>query len=103
MIVVAGTIVVAPEDRDQYLHAGHDAILATRSEPGCLAYYNSADSIDPGIVHLFEIWENEEDLDRHLAIRRSSPPLEGRPTPLARNTVRYFISASRPNSPKPST
>ena len=71
MIIVAGTFDVAPEHRDEFLATRHDLQLHSRTEPGCVEYVFSADSIDPGRVRLFELWQDQASLDAHGdALRR---------------------------------
>jgi quinol monooxygenase YgiN len=72
MIIVAGTLDLEPSQRADFLAGQHDTQLATRTEPGCLEYAFSADSVDPGRVRLFEVWASQEHLDQHLAAARSN-------------------------------
>lgn len=72
MIIVAGTFDVAPGDRDEFLAIRRDLQLYSRTEPGCIEYVFSADSIDPGRVRLFELWQDQASLDAHgEALRRT--------------------------------
>jgi quinol monooxygenase YgiN len=67
MVIVGGTMVVEPSQRDAFLAGRLDAMRASRAEPGCLEYTFSADPVDPSRVVLFEVWESQEALDAHLA------------------------------------
>ncbi len=67
MIVIAGSVKVKPERREQALAAARRMMDATRAEPGCRAYRFSADLVDPTLVHVFEEWESAEALAQHFA------------------------------------
>jgi quinol monooxygenase YgiN len=96
MLIVAGKIDVDPAVRDDYLASRHEGITRTRDEPGCIDYVFSADSLLPGRVRLFEIWESREALDVHLKLRDSRPA----PTPafevLGREVLVYNVSSTGP-------
>ncbi|MGB5758683.1 MAG: putative quinol monooxygenase [Acidimicrobiales bacterium] len=66
MLIVAGTIRIEPEHRDQMFAAVAPMVAATRAEPGCRAYSFSPDVDDPGLVHLYELWEDQAALDAHF-------------------------------------
>ena len=67
MLIVAGTIQVDPDHRDAMFAAVAPMVAATRAEPGCRAYTFSPDPDDPGLVHLFELWDDQAALDAHFA------------------------------------
>ena len=67
MLIVAGTIEVDPAHRDEMFAAVAPMVAATRAEPGCRAYVFSPDVDDPGLVHLFELWDDQAALDAHFA------------------------------------
>jgi quinol monooxygenase YgiN len=71
MVIVGGAFVIEPDQREEFLAGRHDAMRASRAEPGCLEYTLSADPIDPSRVVLFERWASQEALDAHLAASRS--------------------------------
>ena len=58
MIIVAGSITVAPEAREEYLRGCDDVIRAARAAPGCLDFHLSADRLEPGRINVFEQWES---------------------------------------------
>jgi len=66
MIVIAGSVRVKPERREEALRAAVRMMEATRAEPGCRAYRFSADLVDPALVHVFEEWESDEALAAHF-------------------------------------
>ena len=44
-------------------------ITATRAEDGCVEYAYGEDVIDPGLVHVKELWRDQASLDLHFASR----------------------------------
>jgi quinol monooxygenase YgiN len=100
MIIVAGTFDVAPDERATYLAGRAQAQLDSRAEAGCIEYVFSADSLDPGRVRLFEIWESQEHLDQHLHAIRSAPAPTTAEAPvnvIAREIMVYPIIADGPH------
>lgn len=67
MIVVAGTVDFDPARRDAALAAAVPLLEPTRAQRGCLAYSWSADPAQPGRVHVFEAWADENALASHFA------------------------------------
>ena len=65
-VVIAGTVDVAPEKRDQALLDAKALIDGALDEPGCIAYAWSYDPFEAGRIHVFEEWESEETLTAHL-------------------------------------
>src|SRR5580658_2078316 len=100
MLIVAGIIEVAPEQRAEFLAGRAAAIRATRVEPGCLEYCFSEDSLQPGIVRLFERWTDADALATHLKVvakrSRTSPDTV---TVLRREISRYEASEAMPLTP----
>jgi quinol monooxygenase YgiN len=66
MIVVAGSVTIRHERREEAVRAALTMAKATQAEPGCLAYRFSADLADPDRILVFEEWESEEALERHF-------------------------------------
>jgi quinol monooxygenase YgiN len=103
MMIVAGTIDVAPERRADYLAQRTGAIIRSRAEKGCVEYSFASDSLDPGRVRLFEIWESRADLEAHQQTMRADPPREEEIPVLERNVVYYEIASSEPSRFAPSS
>ncbi|MDG5971338.1 antibiotic biosynthesis monooxygenase [Sphingomonas paucimobilis] len=40
---------------------------ASRSENGCVEYGYAEDLFDPGLIHVKELWTDQQALDRHFA------------------------------------
>jgi quinol monooxygenase YgiN len=92
MIIVAGWIDVAPEERDAYLESRIPSMLTSRDEAGCQEFAFSADLVEPGRVRLFEIWESREDLEVHLAANRAAGPPPSTIAVIDRSVLLYDIS-----------
>ncbi|MEU0789960.1 antibiotic biosynthesis monooxygenase family protein [Amycolatopsis sp. NPDC005961] len=90
MIIVAGWLQVAPEERDAYVESCAEAVRLAREAPGCLEYALGADLLDPGRVTVYERWESDEDLER---FRGSGPSDEQTAQILDASVARYRISA----------
>jgi quinol monooxygenase YgiN len=97
MVIVGGTFVVDPAQRESFLASRHDAMRASRAEPGCLEYTLSADPIDPSRVVLFERWASQEALDAHLAASRAHPASAGATVaPKTMSIMVYNVTGERP-------
>jgi quinol monooxygenase YgiN len=98
MIVIAGSVSVRPERRDDAVRAARAMIAATRRETGCRAYGFHADLDDPNLFLVFEEWESEEALVRHFGTEHMAtfgaqlPGLLAGPPKL----TRYIVSAADP-------
>ena len=42
-------------------------VLASRAEDGCEEYSYAQDVLDPGLIHVKEMWSDQAALDRHFA------------------------------------
>ncbi len=67
MIVIAATVHIHPDKREQALALAHNMMSNSLAEPGCISYRFYADIDDPNRFFLFEEWESEEALQNHLA------------------------------------
>ena len=59
MVIVAGHITVAPEQRDSYLAGCVSVVEQARDAAGCLDFAISADLVDPGRINVFERWDSQ--------------------------------------------
>ncbi|MEW6300621.1 MAG: putative quinol monooxygenase [Thermodesulfobacteriota bacterium] len=66
MIVIAGTIPVKAEHREEAQRLALWMAEETRKEAGCLTYCFYADLADPNTFFIFEEWESEDALQRHF-------------------------------------
>jgi quinol monooxygenase YgiN len=67
IVIIAGTVDVDPERRDEALVAGKPHMQATRAQSGCLDYVWSADLLVPGRIYVYERWADQKSLAAHLA------------------------------------
>ncbi|MFF3270602.1 putative quinol monooxygenase [Streptomyces chrestomyceticus] len=86
MIIVSGTLHVAPDAREAYL-ADCDAVTEqARNTPGCLDFTLTADRLDPGRINVYERWES----DTELAAFRGSGPETGQTAVILDADVRKY-------------
>ncbi len=90
MIIIAGWLQVAAEDRAAYLRDCAAAMTAAAAAPGCLDFVLSADPRHADRIRIFERWETDEDLDR---FRGSGPDDDLSARILGAEVARYRISA----------
>ena len=64
-VILAGTVrfdpAKLPAARERMIEMMH----LSRAEDGCIEYVYSEDLMDPGLVHVFEIWRDEDALHAH--------------------------------------
>ncbi len=96
MVIVGGTFIVNPEEREAFLRSRHDSMGASRAEAGCLEYTFSADPLDPSRVLLFERWADQGSLDQHLVGLMSAAPSETPSVnPISASVVMYDVAGER--------
>jgi quinol monooxygenase YgiN len=66
MILIVGTIRLASDDHRKAAIAMTAMITASRAEKGCLEYSYAADILDPGLIHVKEIWTDRASLHAHF-------------------------------------
>jgi quinol monooxygenase YgiN len=67
MIILAGTIRIAPGQREAALEPMRRMVDATRAEPGCIRYAFSFDLQDDHVIRIFEVFRDTEALAAHRA------------------------------------
>lgn len=67
VVVLAGSIRIAPGRRAMALPHLKAIVEASRTEPGCLAYSFAFDVLDDHLVRIFEVFENADALAAHRA------------------------------------
>ena len=92
MVIVAGHLVVDPEERDDYLAGCVEVVLQARRAPGCLDFSLSADLLEPGRVNIFERWESVAAVQ---AFRGSGPSDEQGAAVRTATVAEYDISDER--------
>jgi quinol monooxygenase YgiN len=89
MIIVAGVMDVAPDQRDAYLASKRNQVARTLDEPGCREYAFSIDADLPGRVRLFELWESFADFKAHVAGLGADPD-SGPSIPVESSSIQVF-------------
>lgn len=67
MLIVSGSITVAPESYDAFLRLAGSVVNATREETGCEAYGMYPDPDELGRFEIIERWESDQALAEHMA------------------------------------
>ena len=66
MILVLGTVKLAPDKLEAARPAMRTMVEASRAEPGCIAYGYAQDVLDPETIHVVEKWRDREALKAHF-------------------------------------
>jgi quinol monooxygenase YgiN len=90
MLIIAGHLVVSPDERDAYVAECVAVVDAARVAPGCLDYSITADSADPARIRIFERWDDEA----HLLAFRGSGPSDGQQAAIVDADVKRYVIAS---------
>lgn len=91
MIIVAGSIPIKPEMREEAIAAALEMAAETQKEEGCIEYQFYADISDPNRFLVFERWASGEALAAHFgtahmaAFRQKIPSFVAGPS----NIYRY--------------
>ena len=67
MLLIAGTVRLSAEKLADARDAMARMIEATRAEDGCVNYAFAEDVLDPGLIHISEVWRDQAALDKHAA------------------------------------
>jgi heme-degrading monooxygenase HmoA len=73
VVIVAGHLIVNPNQRDNYLAGCKNVVEQARRAPGCLDFAITADLLDLSRVNVFERWESQATVDAF----RGDGPSEG--------------------------
>ena len=95
MVIIAGHVMVEPEQRESHLAGFVRVVEKARQADGCLDFSIAADALDPGRVNLFERWESQEAVK---AFRRRAPRIKQRIPPLSVSVAEYDVGDVRPLS-----
>ena len=66
MIVVAGSVRIRPETRQEAIQLAVWMARETQTEPGCITYRFSSDLEHPDTIHIFEEWTDQAALEAHF-------------------------------------
>jgi quinol monooxygenase YgiN len=92
MVIVAGHIMVAPQEREAYLAGCVSVVEQARRAAGCLDFTITADLVDASRVNIFERWESQADVE---AFRGSGPGDEQGAAMLAASVAEYDVADVR--------
>jgi len=62
-IIVAGSLMIKPTYREEFLLQSCEAILQARANESCIDFSVCADSIEPNRVNIFELWHSKQSLN----------------------------------------
>jgi quinol monooxygenase YgiN len=65
-LIVAGTVRVPPQNLDGLRPHMVAMMIATRAEDGCVTYGYAEDVAEPGLIHVFEVWRDQDALTAHF-------------------------------------
>jgi quinol monooxygenase YgiN len=66
-LLIVGTIRIPPETLDRARPAMAAMVAASRAEPGCIQYAYGQDVLEPGLIHVKELWSSRETLTAHFS------------------------------------
>ena len=92
MVIVAGHIVVHPQQRESYLAGCVGVVELARRASGCLDFAITADLVDPGRINIFERWESQAAVE---AFRGDGPSDEQGAAILAAEVAEYDVAKVR--------
>jgi quinol monooxygenase YgiN len=92
VIIVAGHLVVAPEERDAYLQGCVSVVEQARGASGCLDFSINADLVDPERINVYERWESREAVE---AFRGEGPSEDQGAQILAGKVAEYDVATER--------
>ncbi|MDQ6933862.1 MAG: antibiotic biosynthesis monooxygenase [Actinomycetota bacterium] len=92
MVIIAGHIVVDPEQRESYLAGCKGVVEQARRAPGCFDYAITADLVDSSRVNIFERWESQAEVE---AFRGGGPSDEQSAAMLSASVVEYDVADVR--------
>ena len=90
-IIVAGHLIVAPSDHEDYLRGCVEVITLARATDGCRDFSLSADLVDASRINIFERWESRAAVE---AFRGDGPSGDQAATILDAEVSEYDIGSS---------
>ena len=91
MLIIAGELRVASEERDRYVADCITVVQAARAAPGCLDFAITADTASADRIQIYERWETDEQL---RAFRGSGPDSGQQAAILDAHVRKYRISST---------
>lgn len=72
MVIVTGSVTVAPGSLDDALRLALEHVHRSRQEPGCLQHSVHRDAEDGNRLFFFERWADRAAVDTHFAVPASN-------------------------------
>lgn len=66
MLLIVGTVRLPPANLEAARPVMARMVWASRAEDGCAEYSYAEDILDPGLIHVKEMWRDQAALDRHF-------------------------------------
>ena len=66
MLLIVGTVRLPASNLDRARPAMRAMVQASRAETGCLEYSYGEDVLEPGLIHVKELWSDQAALDAHF-------------------------------------
>jgi quinol monooxygenase YgiN len=95
MIIVAGHLRVAREDRDAFLDRSREAMRLARAARGCEDFFVVADPLDPERINVYERWTDPAALH---AFRGAGPDDELNALIVSADITEFDVLPSRPRT-----
>jgi len=92
MVIVAGHLVVDPQQRTSYLAGCVSVVEQARRTPGCQDFAITADLVDPGRINIYERWESQAAVE---TFRGSGPSEEQGAALVSASVAEYDVAQSR--------
>lgn len=67
MLLIVGTVRLPPENLSKARPIMASMVAASRAEDGCEESCYAEDVLEPGLIHVKEMWCDQQALDRHFA------------------------------------
>ena len=98
MIIIAGTIDLDPDRRQEALEEACALMGETRDQKGCQHYLWAADGFVPGRIYVYEQWDDSDALASHYANRyyKDMLALIGRYRPRQVEVQKYRVDHHEP-------
>lgn len=92
MVIVAGHIIVDPNQRESYLMGCGSVVEQARRARGCLDFAITADLVAADRINIFERWESREEAE---AFRGDGPSNDQSVAMLTASVIEYDVTNSR--------
>lgn len=92
MVIVAGHIIVEPQQRESYLASCVSVVEQARRAAGCLDFAISPDLFEPGRINVFERWQSQAAVE---TFRSRGPSDDQSAAMLSASVAEYDIADAR--------